>query len=66
MFTLTRLVCTDGTQKMRSHSESRGVHKGGASIQQKSLLRSGRCSDREVLLYVLHSENLCYLEGYQS
>ncbi len=44
LFTLTRLLHADGTEKMCSHSELRGVHKGGVQNQQNSLGGTGECS----------------------
>ncbi len=49
MFPLQRLIYTAGTEKKRSHSESRGDHIGGDQNQQNSLGGTGGCSVIEVL-----------------
>jgi hypothetical protein len=39
-----RFIHTNGTKKMRSHSESQGVHKGGRQNKQNSLGGTEGCS----------------------
>jgi len=49
MFTLTRSIHTVGTIKMRSHSESRGVHAGGAKPAKFARGESWGCSVWQVV-----------------